>query len=167
MAWQIAAALIAAQVASTAVSVMASNRRSKNLKAAAAFDKYQTNLRKKQETIKENEAAAKLLSYQRAAAASGGGVVGTGTSLLIHDESMEDLNENLFWIEKGYEIELQKQDVFLSGTLAEESYRRKASIVQGATNLAITAYKADFSKSLFSDAPSRVPVQSRTGTRFG
>ena len=99
MTWQIAAALIAAQVASTAVSVMASNRRSKNLKAAAAFDKYQTNLRKKQETIKENEAAAKLLSYQRAAAASGGGVVVTGTSLLIHDESMEDLNENLFWIE--------------------------------------------------------------------
>ena len=149
MAWELAAALIATQVASTTISYLGSQAQSKRLKAAKAFDDYQIDLQRKRDVIRENEQAAKLLSYQRAAAGAGGGQIGTGTSLLLHDEALADLNENLFWTEKGYELELQKSNLSLAGALAEESYSRKASIAQGATNIALTAYKTDFSESLF------------------
>ena len=149
MAWQLAAALIATQVASTAISYMGSQQQSKRIKAAAEWDRYQTGLQKKLEEAKANEDAADLLSYQRAAAGAGGGTIGTGSSLLIHDEAMEDLNENLFWLEKGYTTNLQKINMQEAGALAEESFKRKASIAQGATNIATTSYKTDWSKSLF------------------
>jgi len=149
MGWQLAAALIATQVASTAISYMGSQQQSKRLKAAAAWDRYQLDLQKKQELIRANQDATELLSYQRAAAGAGGGTIGTGSSLLIHDEAMEDLNENLFWLEKGYTTNLQKLNMQEAGALAEESFKRKASIAQGATNIATTSYKTDWSKSLF------------------
>lgn len=150
MAWQLAAALIATQVASTAISYLGSQQQSKRIKAAAEWDRYQTGLQKKLEEAKANEDAKDLLSYQRAAAGAGGGTIGTGSSLLIHDEAMEDLNENLFWLEKGYTTNLQKINMQEAGALAEESFNRKASIAQGAIGVATTAYKTDWSKSLFS-----------------
>ena len=78
MAWQLAAALIATQVASTAISYMGSQQQSRQLKASAAWDRYQLDLQKKQELIAANQDAADLLSYQRAAAGAGGGAITSG-----------------------------------------------------------------------------------------
>ena len=149
MAWQLAAALIATQVASTAISVIGSRQQSKRIRAAAAWDRYQQDLQKKQEQIIANQEAADLLSYQRAAAGAGGGTIGTGTSLLLHDEAMQDLNDNLFWLERAYTTQLQRTNFEEAAALSEESYRRKAAIAQGAINIAGTAYKTDWSQSLF------------------
>ena len=53
--------------ASTAVSYMGSLQQSKQLKAAAAWDKYHLDIRKMQDTIMANERARRLISEKSAA----------------------------------------------------------------------------------------------------
>ena len=126
--WQLALAI----GASTAVSYMGSLQQSKQLKAAAAWDQYHLNIRKMQDTIMANERAAKLLSEKRAAIGARG-VQFTGSTLLEQNAVVENLEDTLFWINKGVEMDLRMMDVRLAGALSKESWERKTSLLSGMT----------------------------------
>lgn len=174
MGWQLAAALIATQVASTAISYMGSQQQSKRLKVAAAWDRYRQKIEKQQLEIKTNRQAAMLMSEKRAAIGARGVSIGTGSTLLETQAVLDELDDTVFWIEKGYSNTLMAQDAELAGALAQESWNRKTTLLKGATSIATTAYTSDFggiSSSGYSASKYQtgrsVPVSSRTGPAFG
>ena len=181
MAWQLAAALIATQVASTAISYMGSQQQSKRLKAAAAWDRYQKDIQRKQEVIKANKQATMLMSEKRAAIGARGVSIGTGSTLLETQAVLDELDDTVFWIEKGYSNTLMAQDAELAGALAQESWNRKTTLLKGATSIATTAYTSDFGGSSSSSGYSASDFQrtsasgirsvpggaGRTGPAFG
>ena len=122
--------LAAAIFASTAVSYMGSLQQTKHLKAGAAWDKYHLDIRKMQDTIMANEKARKLISEKRAAIGARG-VAFTGSTLLEQEGVVENLEDVLFWIDKGVEMDLRTIDVKLAGALSKESYARKTSLLSG------------------------------------
>ena len=117
---------------STGMSYMGSIQQSKQMKAAAAWDKYHLNIRKTQDTIMANERAAKLLSEKRAAIGARG-VQFTGSTLMEQESVIENLEETLFWVNKGVEMDVRTMDVRLAGALAKESWDRKTSLLTGMT----------------------------------
>ena len=126
--------------ASTAVSYMGSLQQSKQLKAAAAWDKYHLDMRKMQDTIMANERARKILSEKRAAMGARGVAMGTGSTLLEQEVVVENLEDSLFWIEKGVEMDMRMLDVKLAGALSKEAWERNTSLLSGMGNT-YTAYK--------------------------
>ena len=126
--------------ASTAVSYMGSIQQSKQLKAAAAWDKYHLDMRKMQDTIMANERARKILSEKRAAMGARGVAMGTGSTLLEQEVVVENLEDTLFWIEKGVEMDMRMIDVKLAGALTKEAWERNSSLLSGAGKT-YTAYK--------------------------
>jgi hypothetical protein len=126
--------------ASTAVSYMGSLAHAKQLKNAAAWDQYHLNIRKMQDTIMANERAAKLLSEKRAAIGARGVQMGTGSTLLEQNAVIENLEDTLFWINKGVEMDLRTMDVRLAGALVKESWNRNTSLLAG-MGQGYTAYK--------------------------
>ena len=124
--WQLALAI----GASTAVSYMGSLQQSKHMKAAAAWDQYHLNIRKMQDTIMANEKAAKLLSEKRAAIGARG-VTFTGSTLLESESVVDNLEDTLFWINKGVEMDLRTMDVKLAGALSKEAWERNTSLLAG------------------------------------
>ena len=117
---------------STAVSYMGSLAHAKQLKNAAAWEEYHLNIRKMQDTIMANERAAKLLSEKRAAIGARG-ITFEGSSLLEQNAVVENLEDTLFWIDKGVEMDLRMMDVRLAGALSKESWERKTSLLSGMT----------------------------------
>ena len=117
--------------ASTAVSYMGSIQQSKQLKAAAAWDKYHLDMRKMQDTIMANERARKILSEKRAAMGARGVAMGTGSTLLEQEVVVENLEDTLFWIEKGVEMDMRMIDVKLAGALTKEAWERNSSLLSG------------------------------------
>ena len=117
--------------ASTAVSYMGSLQQSKQLKAAAAWDKYHLDMRKMQDTIMANERARKILSEKRAAMGARGVAMGTGSTLLEQEVVIENLEDSLFWIEKGVEMDMRMLDVKLAGALSKEAWERNTSLLAG------------------------------------
>ena len=119
-------------VASTAMSYMGSLQQSKQMKAAAAWDKYHLNIKKTQDTIMANKRAAKLLSEKRAAIGARG-VQFTGSTLMEQESVIENLEETLFWVNKGVEMDVRTMDIRLAGALAKESWDRKTCLLTGMT----------------------------------
>ena len=117
---------------STGMSYMGSIQQSKQMKAAAAWDKYHLNIRKTQDTIMANERAAKLLSEKRAAIGARG-VQFTGSTLMEQESVIENLEDTLFWVNKGVEMDVRTMDIRLAGALAKESWDRKTSLLTGMT----------------------------------
>ena len=117
--------------ASTAVSYIGSLQQSKQLKAAAAWDKYHLDIRKMQDTIMANERARRLISEKRAAQGARGVHMGEGSTLLETESVIENLADAKFWIDKGVEMDLRTIDVKLAGALAKESWNRKTSLLEG------------------------------------
>ena len=117
--------------ASTAVSYMGSLQTSKNLKAGAAWDRYYKDIEKKQNIIAANRQATKLLSAKRASFGARGVAMGTGSSLFDQEQVVTNLEDTLFWIEKGVEMDIAMIDVKLAGKLSEESWNRKTSLLKG------------------------------------
>ena len=117
---------------STGMSYMGSIQQSKQMKAAAAWDKYHLNIRKTQDTIMANERAAKLLSEKRAAIGARG-VQFTGSTLMESESVIDNLEDTLFWVNKGVEMDIRTMDVRLAGALAKESWDRKTSLLTGMT----------------------------------
>ena len=126
--------------ASTAVSYMGSLAHAKQLKNAAAWDKYHLDIRKMQDTIMANERAAKILSEKRAAIGARGVVIGTGSTLLEENAVVENLEDVLFWIDKGVEIDLRSMDVRLAGALQKNAWDRNVSLLAG-MGQSYTAYQ--------------------------
>ena len=136
MAWQLALMI----GASTAVSYMGSLQQTKHLKAAAAWDKYHRDIKFKQDCIVANKKAAKLLSEKRAAIGARG-VTFTGSTLLESESVVDNLEDTLFWINKGVEMDLRTMDVKLAGALNKEAWDRNMSLLDGASK-GYTAWNA-------------------------
>jgi len=117
--------------ASTAISYMGSIRQSQRLATSAAWDKYHLDIRKMQDTIMANERAKKILSEKRAAIGARGVQMGTGSTLLEQEAVVENLEDVLFWIDKGAEMDLRTIDIRLAGYLQKESWERKTSLLTG------------------------------------
>ena len=124
----IAAGLV---VGSTYMSYMGSLRQSQALATSAAWDKYHLDIRKMQDTIMANERAQKILSEKRAAIGARGVEMGTGSTLLEQEAVVENLEDVLFWIDKGVEMDLRTIDIKLAGALRKESWERKTSLLTG------------------------------------
>ena len=123
---------------STGMSYMGSIQQSKNMAASAAWDQYHLNIRKTQDTIMANERAAKLLSEKRAAIGARG-VQFTGSTLMEQESVIDNLEDTLFWVNKGVEMDLRTMDIRLAGALAKESWDRKSSLLSGMTKSYSTA----------------------------
>ena len=117
---------------STGMSYIGSIQQSKNMVAAAAWDKYHANIKKTQDTIMANKRAAKLLSEKRAAIGARG-IQFSGSSLIEQESVVENLEDTLFWVNKGVEMDLRTMDIRLAGALAKESWDRKTSLLSGMT----------------------------------
>ena len=117
--------------ASTAVSYMGSIQTSKQLKAGAAWDKYYKDIEKKQNIIAANKQATRLLSAKRASFGARGVSMNTGSSLFDQEQVVANLEDTLFWIEKGVEMDIAMIDVKLAGKLSEESWNRNTSLLKG------------------------------------
>ena len=125
---------------STAVSYMGSLAHAKQLKNAAAWDEYHLNIRKMQDTIMANERAAEILSEKRAAIGARGVQIGTGSTLLEENAVVENLEDVLFWIDKGVEIDLRSMYVRLAGALQKNAWDRNVSLLAG-MGQSYTAYQ--------------------------
>jgi hypothetical protein len=113
------------------MSYMGSLRQSQALATSAAWDKYHLDIRKMQDTIMANERAQKILSEKRAAIGARGVEMGTGSTLLEQEAVVENLEDVLFWIDKGAEMDLRTIDIKLAGALQKESWESKASLLTG------------------------------------
>jgi hypothetical protein len=121
-----------AMLFSTGLSYMGSLQQSKQMKAAAAWDQYHLNIKKAQDTIMANKQAANILDEKRAAIGARG-VQFTGSTLMEQESVIDNLEDTLFWIDKGVEMDLKTMDVRLAGALAKESWDRKTSLLTGMT----------------------------------
>ena len=116
---------------STAVSYMGSIQQSKNLAISAKWDKYHRDIKAKQDTILANQRAKKILSLKRATIGARGVEMGTGSTLIEQAAVIDNLEDTIFWINKGVEMDLRTIDIKLAGALRKESWERKTSLLTG------------------------------------
>jgi len=119
---------------STAVSYMGSIQQSKNLATSAKWDKYHRDIKAKQDTILANERAKKILSLKRATIGARGVEMGTGSTLIEQAAVIDNLEDTIFWINKGVEMDLRSIDLRLASSLSKESWERGSSLIAGGLN---------------------------------
>ena len=117
--------------ASTALSFMGSINTMKTMKKAAEWDKYHKNIDTSYKTIQANERARILLSAKRAAQGARGLVIGTGSTLMEQNAVVENLEDTIFWINKGAEMSVRDIDIRLAGALQEEAWKAGSSLITG------------------------------------
>ena len=117
--------------ASTAVSYMGSLQTTRQLQAGAAWDKYYKKMELMQNTVFANRKAAKLLSEKRAAQGARGVAIGTGSTLLESNDVITELEDTMFWLEKGVQMDMAMIDVKLAGAVQAEAYKRNISLLSG------------------------------------
>ena len=126
--------LAAAVFASTAVSYMGSIQQSKNLAVSAQWDKYNRDIKAKQDTILANQRAKKILSLKRVTIGARGVEMGTGSTLIEQAAVIDNLEDTIFWINKGVEMDLRSIDLRLASSLSKESWERGSSLIAGGLN---------------------------------
>ena len=119
---------------STAVSYMGSIQQSKNLATSAKWDKYHRDIKAKQDTILANERAKKILSLKRATIGARGVEMGTGSTLIEQAAVIDNLEDTLFWIGKGVEMDVRTIDLRLASSLSKEAWERGSSLISGGLN---------------------------------
>ena len=126
--------LAAAVGFSTVVSYMGSIQQSKNLATSAKWDKYHRDIKAKQDTILANQRAKKILSLKRATIGARGVEMGTGSTLIEQAAVIDNLEDTIFWINKGVEMDLRSIDLRLASSLSKESWERGSSLIAGGLN---------------------------------
>ena len=124
--------------ASTALSFMGSMQRMKTLNTASQWDKYHERIDQSYKTIQANDRARILLSAKRAAQGARGVKIATGSTLMEQNAVVENLNDTIFWINKGAEMSVRDIDLKLAGLLQEEAWKAGSSLITGMG----TAYNA-------------------------
>jgi hypothetical protein len=123
--------LAIAMFASTALSFMGSMNTMKNMKRASEWDIYNKKIETSYKTIQANERARNLLSAKRAAQGPRGVVIGTGSTLIEQDAVVTNLEDTIFWINKGAEMSVRDIDIRLAGALQEEAWKAGSSLITG------------------------------------
>ena len=137
MAWWV----IPAMVASTAVTVMGINQQKKNLKANAAWNKYENDLNFNYEKQKRLTDEKKRMSLARAVGGASGAQMFTGSSLIVANADIEEFETDMWYLEKGLWAKTQAGDAALAGEIANANF----AIGQSLFNTAASAgsYKAN------------------------
>ena len=120
--------------ASAGISLLGSYNQSRQLRRAARADKRRREVQAIQQRIQANERAALILSEKRAAQAARGIAMGEGSSLLESQTVLDNLNDTLYWVEKGLTMDLDEIDFRLAGALNKEAYNRGVNLISGIAN---------------------------------
>ena len=60
--------------------------------------------------------------------------MGEGSSLLESQTVLDNLNDTLYWVEKGLTMDLDEIDFRLAGALNKEAYNRGVNLISGIAN---------------------------------
>ena len=126
--WQVFAAVMAV---TSVMSFMGSMRKMQTMQTSAEWDKYHKRIDQSYKTIQANDRARLLISAKRAAHGARGVQIGTGSTLIEQDAVVENLEDTLFWIDKGAEISLREIDLRLAGALQDEAWKAGTSLITG------------------------------------
>ena len=118
--------------ASTVLSFMGSMRTMKTMQTGAEWDKYNQKIKTSYKTIQANDRARILLSAKRAAQGARGTVIAEGSTLMEQNTVVKNLEDTLFWIEKGAEITAREIDFKLTNKLQATAWNTGTSLL---TNL--------------------------------
>ena len=122
--------------ATAAMSFMGSMRTMQTMNTAAQWEKYNAKIKTSYKTIQANERARLLLSAKRAAQGARGVVIKEGSTLLEQEAVIDRLDDTLWWIEKGAEMDVRDIDLRLAGALQEEAWKAGSSLIEGGLKLA-------------------------------
>jgi len=117
--------------ATSVLSFMGSMKRMQTLNTAAQWDKYHDEIGRKYNVIQANDRARILLSAKRAAQGARGVVIAQGSTLMEQNAVVENLNDTIFWINKGAEMSVRDIDLKLAGLLQEEAWKASTSLLAG------------------------------------
>ena len=117
--------------ATSVLSFMGSMKRMQTLDTAAQWDKYHQKIDQSYKTIQANDRARILLSAKRAAQGARGVEIRTGSTLMEQNAVVENLNDTIFWINKGAEMSVRDIDLKLAGLLQEEAWKASTSLLSG------------------------------------
>ena len=135
--WQFFAAMTAV---TSVMSFMGSIKKMQNMQTGAEWDKYHKRIDQSYKTIQANDRARLLISAKRAAQGARGVQIATGSTLIEQDAVVANLEDTLFWIDKGAEISLREIDLRLAGLLQDEAWKAGTSLITGVGS-AYGAYK--------------------------
>ena len=123
-----------------ALSFMGSMRTMQTMNTAAQWEKYNQKINTSYKTIQANERARLLLSAKRAAQGARGVQIGTGSTLMEQNNVVANLEDTVFWINKGAEMTVREIDLRLAGLLQDEAWKAGTSLITGVGS-AYGAYK--------------------------
>jgi len=124
--WQIFAAVMAG---TAVMSYMGSLKQMKNMQTAAQWDKYHEKINQSYKTIQANKRAKRLLSAKRAAQGARGIQIATGSTLIEQNAVVEELEDTVFWINKGAEIIVREIDYSLGSKLQATAWNAGTSLI--------------------------------------
>lgn len=122
----------AVMAATSALSFMGSVRQINNMRTAAQWDKYHEKIDQSYKTIQANKRARLLLSEKRAAQGARGVVIREGSTLMEMNNVVANLEDTVFWINKGAEMSVRDIDMKLAGNLQAAAWNAGTSLI---TNL--------------------------------
>ena len=124
--------IFAAVMAATSVlSFMGSMRQMKTMKRAAEWDKYHEKIDQSYKTIQANKRAKLLLSEKRAAQGARGVVIREGSTLMEMNNVVANLEDTVFWINKGAEMTVREIDYRLASKLQATAWNAGTSLISG------------------------------------
>lgn len=133
---------IGSTILGTLAQAQQSRRNAQNLRTAALWDKQRKDMQRKQEIVRANNAARKLMSEKRASVGARGAKLATGSTLLDTQNVLDELADAQYWIEKNYTSSLMATDAELAASLHKESYAQTSSVIGGVANLGLQTYMA-------------------------
>ncbi len=119
MAFQMIPFLMAA---STAVTIMGQRQQMKQIKANAAWNKYENELSFQYEKQKKLKEQAKLMSAQRARIGASGAQF-SGSPLLIANADFEEFENDMLFLEKRVFVRNAAMDAETTGLLTAQKYK--------------------------------------------
>ena len=120
---------------STALTLMGHQQNIKNIKANAAWKAYENELSIQYEKQKLFEKTRKLLSSKRARIGASG-VQYTGSPLLTTKVDMENFENDLFFLEKGYFLKNSAMNAEVTGLIASETYKAGSTLLSAGMSYA-------------------------------
>ncbi len=124
----------AMMAASTAVTLMGRNQQKKNMRADAAWKKYENEINYHIQRQKELSDQTKLLSEQRASGAAGGSQF-SGSLLLASATDQEEFEYDMMLLAKGFALNNGATDSLLQGQIASTNLAMLGDVAGGAASI--------------------------------
>lgn len=108
--------------ASTAVTIMGQRQQMKQIKANAAWNKYENELSFEYEKQKKLKEQAKLMSAQRARIGASGAQF-SGSPLIMANADFEEFENDMYFLEKKFFVANAAMDAETTGLLTAQKYK--------------------------------------------